>query len=80
MIVVGRKGYQKDLGPTSLSHICQHCNNEVTYHAQESGVKFSLFFIPLFPMKREFRIACPICQYGYSVNKDEVSKYLLDSK
>ncbi|WP_124059477.1 zinc-ribbon domain-containing protein [Vaginisenegalia massiliensis] len=76
MIIWGTRHYQKLLGQSNLVQTCPNCHNEVRYQVMEYGSKFALFFIPLFPISKKYRLVCPICQYGYEISKDEVEKYL----
>ena len=70
MIIFGSKGYKNHVGTSKLSQTCSHCNNFVTYEVFEVGRKFSLFFIPLFPISKKEMVLCPICNYGYEVTKE----------
>lgn len=76
MIIWGSKGYNNNIGQTRYKAVCKNCNNQVTYEAIEYGKKFSLFFIPLFPVNKQRMIVCPICQYGYEVSKEELETYM----
>lgn len=78
MIIFGRRGYEKEIGNTNIVQQCPHCNNTVTYKGIEYGTKFSLFFVPLFPISKERMIVCPICKHGYKVNKEEMEKYIVE--
>lgn len=77
MIIWGRRGFKEELGNTTLKKVCPHCNNEVTYKGLEYGSKFTLFFIPLFPINKKRMVVCPICSHGYDVTKQELEKILV---
>jgi len=75
-VVWGTRGFEKDLGDTNITGTCSHCNNEVTMRAKKIGRKFTLFWIPLFPVKTAHYILCPICSAGKQVDKNEMEQYL----
>ena len=39
---------------------------------------FTLFFIPLIPLKSEYFISCPICEYGFKIDKHEKERIKLE--
>lgn len=78
MIIWGFKSFENNLGNLSLSCECNHCHNQVQLQAKQIGKKFSLFFIPLFSTSAKYYALCPICNYGYETNKDEIEKYLIE--
>mgnify|MGYP003623779300 CR=1 FL=1 len=75
-IVWGTKGYDKDLGYTNLQGSCPNCGNEVTMIGKQIGKKFTLFWIPLFPIKSEQYVLCPICHAGSKGEKADMNRYL----
>jgi hypothetical protein len=40
---------------------CTNCNNEVYYQFIKRTEWFTLFFIPIFPLKINDYLLCPIC-------------------
>jgi len=75
-IIWGTRGYEKDLGQTTVSGFCPNRNNEVTMIAKKAGKKFTLFWIPLFPVESSHYILCPICHSGRKIAKDELQQCL----
>jgi hypothetical protein len=75
-IIWGTKGFEVNLGYTNISTSCPHCNNEVTLLAKKMGRKFTLFWIPLFPIESSYYILCPICSAGKKVSRAEAEQYL----
>ena len=67
----GSKGYQKDLGHTQTAIECGHCNNVDTWEIVETGRKFTLYWIPLFPYGKSYFVSCPICHYGTEPGKNK---------
>ena len=51
---------------------CSHCNNHEPWSLMRIQVWFTLFFIPIFPYKDEYRLICPICERGYVIKSDKV--------
>ena len=72
----GSKGYQKDLGHTQTAIECGHCNNVDTWEIVETGRKFTLYWIPIFPYSKTYFVSCPVCHYGKEIEKSEVESYL----
>ena len=72
----GSKGYQKVLGHTQTTIECGHCNNADTWEISETGRKFTLYWIPLFPYGKTYFVSCPICHYGKEIEKSEVENFL----
>ena len=72
----GSKGYQKDLGHTPTAIECGHCNNVDTWEIVETGRKFTIYWIPLFPYSKSYFVSCPICHYGKEIEKSEVESFL----
>ena len=72
----GSKGYVKELGHTQSSIECGHCNNTDTWEIVETGRKFTLYWIPLFPYGKSYYVSCPVCKYGHEIEKSEIESYL----
>ena len=72
----GSKGYQKVLGHTQTTIECGHCNNTDTWEISETGRKFTLYWIPLFPYGKTYFVSCPICHYGKEIQKSDIETYL----
>ena len=74
MIIWGHKGYNKVLGNTQSSIECQHCHNSAPFQIVETGFKFTLYFIPLFPYGRHYYVSCPICSYGREIERNKIEE------
>lgn len=75
-IIWGTRGFEKDLGYTNVTCCYPHCNNVVNLIAKKIGRRFTLFWIPLFPIKLSYYILCPICRTGKLVSKNEIRQCL----
>ncbi|TKG94344.1 zinc-ribbon domain-containing protein [Puteibacter caeruleilacunae] len=51
--------------------VCPHCNNINMWIAFKETTWFSLFFIPIIPLKTEYYKSCPICRYSIKLSKEE---------
>ncbi|GAB3698106.1 zinc-ribbon domain-containing protein [Mariniluteicoccus flavus] len=69
MIIFGTAGYAKVLGV--MMALCGRCNNHAEHHVVKRGTKFSLFFIPLFPVSGHYALECGICGQQRRLTKDE---------
>ena len=75
IIFWGSKGYTKELGHTQSSVECGHCGTIEPREIVETGRKFTLYWIPLFPYGKSYYVSCPICQYGREIEKSEIEQY-----
>jgi hypothetical protein len=41
--------------------VCQYCHREAEQRLQERSTRFSLFFVPLFTVRRKYQINCAYC-------------------
>jgi ribosomal protein S26 len=51
---------------------CIRCSNHVHYRLTHIRTWFTYFFIPIFPYRSEYRVACPICSYSISLRGKEI--------
>ena len=74
MIIFGW-GFQtiKNFGPVSKNR-CSHCNNEDYWILTRVMTWFTVFFIPIFPYEIKYHLACPVCKYGITLKKDQISQ------
>ncbi len=71
MIIFGyRAGKRKDLGE-ALPVRCPRCNNSTFYRYMSVTSWFSLFFIPVIPLKRRDYLVCPVCTRALSLRRDQ---------
>ena len=75
-IIWGTKDFNKSMGTLAPIWRCDHCQNESHYSVYRRRVWFTLFWIPLFPVYRNFYISCPICNYGKKLKKVEAKSLL----
>jgi transcription elongation factor Elf1 len=59
MLIWGIRWFATTLG--QLSYNCSHCGKTTVHSAIIRTGKFTLFFIPLFPIGKQYLIACNLC-------------------
>jgi hypothetical protein len=59
MLIFGTRWTLVVLG--QLLCACSNCQRDTVHSAMVNKGKFTLFFIPLFPIGRKFLIACNVC-------------------
>lgn len=55
---------------TLKAEYCPHCHNTTRWILEKRQYYFSLFFIPLFPVKTDRSYYCPICGFEKAIDKD----------
>jgi hypothetical protein len=58
---------------------CDHCNNTSQWKLGREANWFTLFFIPVFPVKIEYWTVCPICRKGHRLTYHQFEKKLNSS-
>lgn len=59
MIIFGTRGYLYQLAMVTL--LCGHCGNPSAHAIRKRVVKFTLFFVPLFPVSVSHTVQCTFC-------------------
>lgn len=73
LIIIGfGKVTAKDLGAIGQEQLCVWCSALVSYRLLLVRRWFTYFFIPVFPYRREYRLACPSCANGIEIRGAEV--------
>lgn len=67
------KQTMKGEGPV-FRNTCQHCKNNDIWELYTRRTWFTLFFIPLIPYSTEHLLICPVCNYGYRVEKTKYAE------
>ncbi|MEU2061007.1 zinc-ribbon domain-containing protein [Streptomyces sp. NPDC013455] len=68
MIIFGTRVYLYQLAILMLA--CRHCNNPAAHTVTKYVTKFTLFFVPLFPISTEYAIQCTFCGMEQEVHKE----------
>ncbi|WP_448321022.1 zinc-ribbon domain-containing protein [Streptomyces sp. CO7] len=59
MIIFGTKGYLYQLAMLTL--VCGNCGNPSAHALRKHVTKFTLFFVPLFPVSVKYSTQCTFC-------------------
>ncbi|EGX58557.1 hypothetical protein SZN_17007 [Streptomyces zinciresistens K42] len=59
MIIFGTKGYLYQLAILTL--VCGRCGNPAAHTLRKRVTKFTLFFVPLFPVSTKYATQCTFC-------------------
>ncbi|KUH37337.1 MULTISPECIES: hypothetical protein [Streptomyces] len=72
MIVFGTKGYLYHLATVTL--VCGGCGNPTAHAVRRRVTKFTLFFVPLFPVSTSYRTQCAFCGVERKVTAAEAER------
>ncbi|MEU9332714.1 zinc-ribbon domain-containing protein [Streptomyces sp. NPDC048290] len=72
MIIFGTKGYLYQLAILTL--VCGRCGNPAAHTLRKRVTKFSLFFIPLFPVSTKYATQCTFCGAEERVTQDQAER------
>jgi predicted RNA-binding Zn-ribbon protein involved in translation (DUF1610 family) len=63
----------------TLVFVCETCGNNAAHHLIKRVRKFSLFFIPLFPVSTRYVDSCTACGRMIDVPRDQAEAAALQS-
>ena len=61
---------------TMLTLVCPRCGNPAAHPLHKAVTKFTLFFIPLFPIKTRYSTQCTFCGLANRLPKDQATRLL----
>lgn len=70
-VILGLSGGKPEISTSSEYMLCTHCNNQRYWNLIHERTNFSLFFLPVFPVNDKYYFACPICNNGRQLSKNE---------
>src|SRR5436189_5637816 len=73
MIIFGTRGYVRALATLML--VCQRCGNPAAHRVLEKVTRFTLFFIPLFPVTTSRSLTCTFCGATTPISKEQAHQY-----
>ena len=74
MIIWGTRSYMYQLAMLTL--VCGRCGNPAAHALRKRVMKFTLFFIPLFPISTKFSTQCTFCGAQSQVTKEQANALL----
>ncbi|MEU6539771.1 zinc-ribbon domain-containing protein [Streptomyces sp. NPDC047000] len=72
MIVFGTKGYLYQLAVLTL--VCGRCGNPAAHTLRKRVTKFTLFFVPLFPLSVKYATQCTFCGAEQKVTREQAEQ------
>jgi hypothetical protein len=74
VIIFGTKGYLYQLAILTL--VCGQCGNPSAHTLRKRVTKFTLFFVPLFPISTKYATQCTFCGAEQKVTKEQAEQLL----
>ncbi|WP_221353723.1 zinc-ribbon domain-containing protein [Streptomyces beigongshangae] len=72
MIIFGTKGYLHQLAILTL--LCGQCGNPAAHTLSKRVTKFTLFFVPLFPVSTKHTTQCTFCGAQQKITKEQAEQ------
>jgi hypothetical protein len=72
VIIFGTKGYLYQLAILTL--VCGQCGNPAAHTLRKRLTKFTLFFVPLFPISTKYLTQCTFCGAEQKVTKEQAEQ------
>ncbi|WDZ87061.1 zinc-ribbon domain-containing protein [Micromonospora cathayae] len=57
-----------------VSAVCRNCGQHAAQVITKRSTRFSLFFVPLIPVRTRYVQQCSFCGVEYAVSKDEARR------
>ncbi|MBV9843751.1 MAG: zinc-ribbon domain-containing protein [Kutzneria sp.] len=77
MLIFGTRRYVYQLLTTML--VCNFCRNPAAHVLRRFTTRFTLFFVPLFPVSTSHQLQCALCGATSHLSKDQAQQ-LVDSQ
>jgi zinc-ribbon family len=61
---------------TVLTLLCPRCGNQAAHPLHRAVTKFTLFFVPLFPVKTRYSTQCTFCGLANRLSKEQANQVL----
>jgi ribosomal protein L37E len=74
LLIFGFRSYVRTLAMLTL--VCRNCGNPAAHRLYEVTRKFTLFFVPLFPVSRKYGITCAACGVGTRISAEDKDRLL----
>lgn len=63
-----------------LTLVCPRCGNPAAHPLHRAVTKFSLFFVPLFPVRTRYTTQCTFCGFTNRLAKDQADHLLRQAR
>ncbi|WP_430500114.1 zinc-ribbon domain-containing protein [Micromonospora trifolii] len=57
-----------------VQQVCRHCGNQAAQVITRRSTKFTLFFIPLIPIRTRYAQQCTFCGAEYEISKSDAER------
>ena len=74
MIIFGTRYYRYQLAVLTL--VCGRCGNSAAHALRKRVAKFTLFFVPLFPISTKYATQCTFCAGEQKIPKEQAQELL----
>jgi hypothetical protein len=74
IILFGTRRYLYQLAMITL--VCGRCGNPAAHSVRRRVVKFTLFFVPLFPISSRWSTQCTFCGVEHQLPKEQAEQLL----
>ncbi len=74
ILLLGVRTYVRTLAILTL--VCGQCGNPAAHRLVERLRRFTLFFIPLFPVGTSRAVTCTFCGQSTAVTKEQSAEYV----
>jgi len=71
-VLFGFRTAVRRLGVVSL--VCRNCGNTAAQVISRRVTKFTLFFVPLFPIRTRYGQQCSFCGASYDISRAEATR------
>lgn len=63
-----------------LTLLCRGCGNPAAHSLNRRVTKFTLFFIPLFPISKKHHLQCTFCGLAYEIDRANADQLLAQAQ
>lgn len=78
LILFGTRSYIHQLAILTL--LCGSCGNPAAHTLKKRVTKFTLFFVPLFPISSKYTTQCTFCGADQKITKEQAEQLLTQSR
>jgi zinc-ribbon family len=74
LVIFGFRAYIRSLAIVTL--VCTRCGNPAAHRVIERVRKFTLFFVPLFPVSKTRSVTCTYCGQFSAISAEQADQYV----